>query len=152
MALFDPTTFTFVWSQCVSVYDMTTCNSGNSFQFSAPILVMGSTLVMTWSCGQSYPSASNRGGIIGVSMISGTAVWETPGSFTPSSSGLPSPVAGVDSTVYTSNSSGTIFGINSGTGAAIWSFPTGNVNTPPFAAIAGNKRLALGNCLYTEDV
>ena len=155
MTLYDPTTSTNVWNTCVQVSAMTTCTSGGgsqgTIQFSAPTLVMGSTLVMIWSC-TSFPGNSpTSGGIIGVSMVSGTQVWATPGLFFSSAaSGLPSPVAGADSTVYTSNSSGTVFGLNSGTGTAIWSIPTSNVNTPPFAAIAGDKRLALGNCLYTE--
>jgi outer membrane protein assembly factor BamB len=146
MTLFDPTLFTSVWSTCIYVSAMSSCQF--NFQFSAPTLVMGSTLVMIWSCAN-----GEAGGIVGVSMVSGTLIWATPGLFLASAtSGLPSPVAGADSTVYTSNISGTVFGINSGTGAAIWSIPASNINTPPFAAIAGNKRLALGNCLYVEGV
>ena len=154
MTLFDPSTLTTVWNTCVLSTDTTyPCQAGYYIQFSAPTLVMGSTLVMTWVC-SNYPGNSLvAGGITGVSMVSGMKVWATPGLFVASAtSGLPSPIAGADSTVYTSNSSGTVFGINSGTGAAIWSIPTSNVNTPPFAAIAGSKRLALGNCLYAEGV
>jgi outer membrane protein assembly factor BamB len=45
-----------------------------------------------------------------------------------------------------------VYAINAGTGATLWSIDTNSPanNFVPFAAIAGDRRLSMGNCIFQQ--
>jgi outer membrane protein assembly factor BamB len=120
---------------------------GGTVSISEATLVFSTTVVFAYGCTSGYVA----GGLAGISLASGTLLWSTT-----NSQGYPgfsvgaAPIAGADSTVYTGASNGTVYAINAGTGATLWSIDTNSPagNFVPFAAIAGDRRLSMGNCIF----
>ena len=145
MSLWNPATSSQSWFAVLTTLTTSASCPQGAQVFSLPTTVMDSTLLISWSC-------QSAAGMLGLSLLNGAQVFimSLPSfSATPPNADLPPPIAGADSTSYTS-SGGSVYGVNSGSGALLWAVNGTATAQVPYSAIGTNKVLVVGNCLYVE--